>query len=74
MSTAESTSHARGPEVLRAWRASRGWTQEAAARETGYSLHTWGSYETGRLAISPRLWRILDLLDRQSAPETAPEQ
>ena len=49
-------------DKLRAWRESHDWTQADAARETGYSLDTWKSYETGRLAISPRVLKMMELI------------
>jgi len=51
---------------LRAWRESRGWTQQQAAEATGYSLDTWKSYETGRLAVSPRALKMMELLGEGS--------
>lgn len=50
------------PDRLRAWREARGWTQARAAEATGYSLDTWKSYETGRLRVSRRVWRMVELL------------
>lgn len=47
---------------LREWRTQRGWTQQEAAEATGYSLDTWKSYETGRLTVSPRVLKMMELL------------
>lgn len=47
---------------LRAWRESRGWTQQQAAEATGYSVETWRSWELGRRAIRAPLTRTLTLM------------
>lgn len=57
------------PDELRAWRRRRGITQREAAAITGYATETWKSYEQGRLAISPRLARLLPLLDGETTTD-----
>lgn len=60
------------PDELRAFRASRRWTQEDAAQWAGLSsAQSWAQMESGRKATRPWLRRLMDAQDRIDAAEGA---